>query len=151
MNLSDILDKSSVMVPLQATQKTQAITQLTDLLDNQGKLKDPKAALQAVLDRENIRSTGIGQGFAIPHGKTAAVDKLVMAGGLLDQPIDFQSIDSQPVNIVVLLISPIDQTGPHIQALAGISRMMTDQNIREKINKTKSSDQLYQLIIDSQK
>ena len=151
MNLSDILDKNSVLVPLQATQKSQAITQLIDLLDKQGKLNDPKAALQAVLDRENIRSTGIGQGFAIPHGKSAAVDKLVMAVGLLYHPIDFQSIDSQPVNVVVLLISPIDQTGPHIQALAGISRMMTDQIIREKINKTKSSDQLYQLIINNQK
>ena len=151
MNLSDILDKNSVQVPLEANQKTQAISQLIDLLDKQGKLKDPKAALQAVLERENIRSTGIGQGFAIPHGKSAAVDKLVMAVGLLQNPIDFESIDSQPVNIVVLLLSPIDQTGPHIQALAGISRMMTDQNIRKKINQTKSPEDLYQLIINSQK
>jgi len=151
MNLSDILDIDSVQVPLKATQKTQAITQLIDLLDKQGKLKDRNAALQAVLDREIIRSTGIGQGFAIPHGKSAAVDKLVMAVGLLEHPIDFESIDSQPVNIVVLLVSPIDQTGPHIQALAGISRMMTDQNIREKIDQTKSPELLYQLIINSQK
>ena len=151
MNLSDILDKNSVQVPLKAAQKSQAISQLIDLLDKQGKLNDAKAALQAVLDRESIRSTGIGQGFAIPHGKSAAVDKLVMAVGLLEQPIDFKSIDSQPVNVVVLLISPIDQTGPHIQALASISRMMTDQNIREKINQTKSQEELYQLIINSQK
>lgn len=151
MNLSDILDKDSVQVPLKATQKTQAITQLIDLLDKQGKLNDRDTALQAVLDRETIRSTGIGQGFAIPHGKSAAIDKLVMAVGLLEKPIDFESIDSQPVNVVVLLVSPIDQTGPHIQALASISRMMTDRNIREKINLTKSSDQLYQLIINSQK
>jgi len=151
MNLSDILDKDSVQVPLKATQKTQAITQLIDLLDKQGKLNDRDTALQAVLDRETIRSTGIGQGFAIPHGKSAAIDKLVMAVGLLEHPIDFESIDSQPVNVVVLLVSPIDQTGPHIQALASISRMMTDQNIREKINQTKSPDQLYQLIINSQK
>ena len=151
MNLSDILDINAVQVPLKATQKTQAITQLIDLLDKQDKLNDRNAALQAVLDRENIRSTGIGQGFAIPHGKSAAVEKLVMAVGLLEHPIDFDSIDAQPVNVVVLLVSPIDQTGPHIQALAGISRMMTDQNIREKIDQSKSPEQLYQLIINSQK
>ena len=151
MNLSDILDEGSVQVPLKATQKTQAITQLIDLLEKQGKLNNRNDALQAVLDRENIRSTGIGQRFAIPHGKSAAIEKLVMAVGLLEHPIDFESIDSQPVNVVVLLVSPIDQTGPHIQALAGISRMMTDQNIREKIDQTKSSEQLYKLIINSQK
>jgi mannitol/fructose-specific phosphotransferase system IIA component (Ntr-type) len=103
-------------------------------------------ALEAVMEREQTRSTGIGSGIAIPHGKCAAVDELVMAVGIAAEPIDFASIDNKPVNIIVLLISPLDKTGPHIQALARISRLLLDEQFKTKLEKASSPADVYQLI-----
>jgi mannitol/fructose-specific phosphotransferase system IIA component (Ntr-type) len=96
--------------------------------------------------REETRSTGIGSGIAIPHGKCSGVKELVMAVGIAEEPIDFNSIDSKPVSIIVLLASPIDRTGPHIQALARISRMMLDDEFKSKLEKAGSPEEVYELI-----
>ena len=146
MKLTDVLQLNCVKVPLQATEKYQAITELIDLLDEAQKFSDYDTALRAVMQREAVRSTGVGQGFAVPHGKCAAVDRLVIAMGKTTEPIEFESIDKQPVNLIVLLVSPLDQTGPHIQALANISRFMTTSGIRQHIDDCLEPDQLYKLI-----
>ena len=151
IQLTDILELSCIKIPIQATEKYQSITELMDLLAQSGKLADYHTALQAVLDREAIRSTGVGQGFAIPHGKTTAVDRLVMAIGKLEQPIDFDSIDGQPVTMIVLLVSPNDKTGPHIQAIARISRLMMDQNLRLLLWSAASAEEFYQYIVEYEK
>jgi mannitol/fructose-specific phosphotransferase system IIA component (Ntr-type) len=100
--------------------------------------------------REQTRSTGIGAGIAIPHGKCKAVKELVMAVGIAHDPIDFASIDAKPVSIIFLLVSPSDQTGPHIQALARISRLMLDEDFKKKFGKVASADEMYQLLSDRQ-
>ena len=146
MQLTDILELSCIKIPIQGTEKYQCITELVDLLAQNGKLDDYHTALQAVLDREAVRSTGVGQGFAIPHGKTSAVEQLVMAIGKADQAIDFDSIDGQPVTMIVLLASPTDKTGPHIQAIARISRLMMDQNLRQQLWNAASADEFYRYI-----
>ena len=151
MQLTDIIELSCIKVPLTAADKYQSITELMDLLEQNGKLLDYQAALKAVMDREAVRSTGVGQGFAIPHGKTSAVDHLVMALGKTEKPLDFDSIDAQPVTMSVLLVSPADKTGPHIQAIARISRLMTDQDLRQKLWSSSSAQQLYQHITDHEK
>ncbi len=147
MLLTEILDDSAVVVPLAATNKTEAIEALVAALHPNDKLVDPEAALKAVLEREDIRSTGIGQGFAIPHGKSSAVKELVMAVGRLEAPIDFGSIDGKPVEVVVLLVSPMDRTGPHIQALARISRLMKSQDVSSKLKQASTAQELYDHII----
>lgn len=133
---------------MQAIDKNQAIDELVNLLHQNETLKDPSSALKAVMQREAIRSTGVGQGFAIPHAKSGAVDRLIMAVGKPPKPIDFDSIDGQPVSIIFLLLSPVDQTGPHIQAIARISRLMTDQKLRDKLWNCSSPQEFYQLITD---
>lgn len=151
MQLTQILELNSIIIPLAATDKIQVITQLVDLLHHRGKIKDYNTVLQAVMEREAIRSTGVGQGFAIPHAKTAAVDKIILAVGKLNEPIDFKSVDGKPVNLVILLLSPLEQIGPHVQAIACISRMMTDRVIREKLWNSRSADELYRHIVDYEK
>ena len=146
MQLTDIIKVNCVKVPLEACEKYQAITELIDLLDEAGLIKDYDTVFKTVMQRESVRSTGVGQGFAIPHAKCSAVDNLVMAVGKTAEPIDFVSIDKQPVNLIVLLVSPQDKTGPHIQAIASISRLMTDSTFRQQLDKCSSSDQLYELI-----
>ena len=99
-----------------------------------------------MLAREQTRSTGIGGRIAIPHGKCKAVNDLVIAIGIAHQPIDFESIDGKPVTIIIMLVSPTDKTGPHIQALAKISKLMLDEEFKEKLEKTTSAEEAYKLL-----
>jgi PTS system nitrogen regulatory IIA component len=146
MMLTRILQPTCIKVPLAGTDKNSVITELVDLLAENGLLANKQAALDAVFARERTRSTGIGSGIAIPHGKTAAVRELVMAMGIAQQPVDFDSVDKKPVAIVILLVSPLDQTGPHIQALARISRLMLDNEFKDALEKAPSAQAAYELL-----
>jgi fructose-specific phosphotransferase system IIA component len=146
MILTQILDPSCVKVPLEGKTKEAVIIELIDLLEARGLLNDRQIVLDAVLMREQTRSTGIGSGIAIPHGKCKGVKDLVMAIGITGEPVDFESIDGKPVRIVVLLVSPTDRTGPHIQALARISRLMLDEKFKEELETAKTAEELYQLV-----
>jgi fructose-specific phosphotransferase system IIA component len=146
MILTQILLPSCVKVPLEGTDKNTVITELVDLLDANGLLKDRGVVLDAVLAREQTRSTGIGSGIAIPHGKCNAVKELVMGIGITAEPIEFESVDGKPVKIVILLASPADQTGPHIQALAKISRLMLDGQFKESLERAGSAQEAYELL-----
>jgi len=146
MILTQILQPACIKVPLEGKDKNSVITELVDVLDANGLLLDRNPALEAVLVREQTKSTGIGSGIAIPHGKCKAVKELVMAIGIAHEPIDFESVDGKPVTIVILLVSPTDQTGPHIQALARISRLMLDEQFRQSLEKASSAEEVYELL-----
>ncbi|MDD5459693.1 MAG: PTS sugar transporter subunit IIA [Phycisphaerae bacterium] len=145
MVLTQILQPSCVKVPLENDNKQAAITELVDLLDSNKQITNREAVLDAVLLREKTRSTGIGSGIAIPHGKCKATKELVMAVGIAKKPIDFASVDGKPVNIIILLVSPADQTGPHIQALARISRLMLDEQFKKALENADSTEDVYEL------
>ncbi len=146
MVLTQILQPTCVKVPLESKDKQSVIVELVDLLDDNGLLLDKEAVLDAVLMREQTRSTGIGSGIAIPHGKCPAVKELVMAIGVAGEPIDFASVDGKPVTIVILLVSPTNKTGPHIQALARISKLMLDEQFKQELEKATSADEAYELL-----
>jgi fructose-specific phosphotransferase system IIA component len=146
MRLTEILKPSNIKIPLVATSKTEAIGELVNMLAANGAVTDAKKVLEAVLDRESTRTTGIGQGLAIPHGKTTGTPDLVMAIGKPAQPIDFQSIDGRPVTIIWLLSSSPEKTGPHIHALARISRLMTIDKFRQALNAAQTADEMFQII-----
>lgn len=146
MNLLDILTVDCVKAPLDATEKKDAIEELVDTLAAAGKVTNAEALKDAVWSREQTRTTGIGQGLAIPHGKSNSVDKLVMAIGKPAEPIEFESIDKQPVRLIVLLASPPDRTSDHIQALARISRLMTMRDFRESVYAAQDAAELYALL-----
>ena len=146
MRLTDILDPRCIKVPLTATDKRGAIEELVRAMAECSVVKDPQSLLQAVLDREAIRTTGIGHGLATPHGKSPAVGDLAMAIGKAEHPIDFQSVDSKPVTLVILLASPPDKALPHIQALARISRLMTIEPFRNALEKAANAQEVYDII-----
>ena len=146
MILTQILQPDCVKVPIESKDKESAITELVDLLNARGLLSDREKALDAVMTRERTQSTGTGAGIAIPHGKCSAVKELVMAIGIAHEPIEFNSIDGKPVNILFLLISPSDQTGPHIQALAKISRLMLNEHFKIKLENVASAEEVYELL-----
>jgi len=150
MILTQILQPTCIKVPLEGKDKTSVISELINLLDANGLLLDKKTASEAVFMREQTRSTGIGSGIAIPHGKCRGVRELVMALGITHEPIDFESVDGKPVAIVILLVSPADQTGPHIQALAKISKLMLDEQFRQTLANARTADEVYQLLSDKE-
>ncbi|MFO0840069.1 MAG: PTS sugar transporter subunit IIA [Phycisphaerae bacterium] len=147
MELSRILTPDRIRVPLAATEKSAAIAELVDVLVSGKAIIDRDAALKAVLKRESERSTGIGYGLAIPHGKSEACVNLAMAAGKPAEPIAFQSLDGRPVTLIVMLVSPPDQTGPHIQALAKISRLMNIEDFRNAMAKAATPQELHAAIV----
>jgi len=151
MRLTELLEPGCIKVPLNATDKQAAIDELVDLLAEQGKITNAAEVKDAVWQRESTRTTGIGHGLAIPHGKVGQVDRLVMAIGRPAEPIDFKAIDGRPVSLIILLVSPADQTGPHIQALATVSRMMTNEKFRHAVREAESAEQVYRLIEEHEK
>lgn len=151
MRLTEILQSDCVKVPLTSETKEQAIHELVDLLASKTGISAVDDLKRAVWQRETTRTTGIGHGIGIPHGKAAGVDRLRMAIGRPSKPIEFRAIDGRPVDLIILLASPADQTGPHIQALAKISRMLTDDALRGALKTSQSGDALYNLIAEHEK
>ena len=148
MRLTDILKPENIKLPLASTEKTAAIEELIDLLDANGEVRDLERVRTAVLEREATRSTGFGNGVAIPHGKTDGVDRLVMAIGRTRSPIEFGAIDGKPVELLWLLASPTDKTGPHITALGRVSKIMLNPAVRKRLMSAKSAREFYDAIVE---
>ncbi|HZW10234.1 MAG TPA: PTS sugar transporter subunit IIA [Phycisphaerales bacterium] len=146
MNLLEILNSNCIKAPLTATDKRGVIDELVDVLAAAGSVSDPAALKEAVWTREQTRTTGIGHGLAIPHGKCAGMTSLVMAIGKPARPLDFEAIDGRPVQLVVLLASPPDRTSDHIQALARVSRLMTMEEFRARIYGARTAEEIWTLL-----
>ena len=151
MNLLDILDEQVVMTDLAATDKQGVIEELATALKTSGKISDLDGVLQAVIERDKIMSTGIGKGVAIPHGKCDAVKELAGVLGIKKEGIDFAALDEQPVYLFFLLVSPPDVSGPHIRALAHISRLLRHDNLRKSLIDAKTVDEVLQLVETEEK
>ncbi len=147
MNLSDILSVECIRSPLDASDKQEAINELVDLLATHDKVKEPETLKDAVWSREQTRTTGIGHGLAIPHGKCDCITTPTLAIGRPATPMDFESMDSQPVELIVLLASPTSSTKEHIEALAQVSRIMNNPTFREEIYKADDAQQIYDMLV----
>jgi len=142
MRLQDLLSKQAIRVPLQNTDKEQIIQEMIDLLFETGKIKDRDLALAKVLERERVMSTGMGEGVAIPHAKTEAVSELLAAFGVTNEEVEFQAIDEKPVRLIFLLLGPMDPTGPHLQALSRISRLVHRKEFRDHLIGCQTSEEV---------
>lgn len=145
MRLLDILSIECIKIPLAAKDKQGAIHELADVLATASKVKQVEALKDAVWTREQTRTTGIGHGLAIPHGKASGVDTLAIAIGKPQEPMEFQAIDGKPVRLIILLASPPHATSDHIQALAHISRLMSMEELRQRIYSAGSAGEVYEL------
>ncbi len=146
MNLKKVLTPTTVSVELPGSDKREIIESMIDLAMQSGRVKDREQALQSVLERERKMTTGMEHGIAIPHGKTDAVDDLVVAVGISTEPIDFAAMDSQPCRIFIMTLSPINRKGPHIQFLAEITRILKEEARRERLLSATSSREVVDII-----
>ena len=149
MNIRKAITKETISLNLVSREKTAIIEELVDLLDKAGRISDRKAVLKCVLEREKKMSTGMHNGLAIPHGKTDTVEGLVAAVGLIPDGVDFESMDKQPSRIFILTVSPANRSGPHIQFLAEISRLLNRADVRKQILEADNPDTLHALLTDS--
>src|SRR3972149_3871761 len=133
MKITDILNERTVQVKLAGSTKEEIINAMIDLAAASDKVVDKERMRTAIFEREKIMSTGVGSGFAIPHGKTDAVSDIVAAFAVTAQPIDYQSLDDQPVRIVFLLVGRDNMVGPHIKLLSRISRLMNREEFRKRL------------------
>ena len=145
MELIDIIQENTIRVPLVASDRQEAIGELVDVLGDVGAISDCDTIRQLVWERELQRTTGIGEGLAIPHGRCDNLTHMVMAMGKPETPIDFASADKRPVELIILLVSPTNNTSDHIQALGRISRLMVDRAFREDAYATESASELFEL------
>lgn len=138
MKVTDILSENFVIAELQSNQKNEAINELLELFKSDDRVLDFAKVKESVLEREKIMSTGVGKGFAIPHGKTSGVKEILAAFGKSTNPIDYDSLDGKPVQLIFLLIGKENMVSAHIKLLSRISRMMNKDEFRQKLIDAKS-------------
>lgn len=146
MKISEILDKRAIKIGISSITKEDTLKELVDVLAKVEDIGDPKGIIKALIDRENLGSTGIGQGIAIPHGKTDKVKKLTAVLGISKNGVNFDALDGEPVYIFVLLVAPKATAGPHLKALAQISRLLRDTYFCELLRKCKTEDEVFNTI-----
>ena len=132
VNLKKHIQKTSISLDLKGETKEEIIRELVDLLSNSILIDNKETAINDILRRESKMSTGMQNGIALPHAKTEAVEGLVAAVGIKKDGIDFTSLDKQPSFIFVAILSPTNKSGPHIQFLAEISKLLLDNSVKEK-------------------
>jgi len=133
---------------LSSTTKKDALVELVDVLIASGLLLDRDRVVEVLQQREKLGSTGIGDGVAIPHGKVAELQDLVVVFGRSKKGIDFAAIDGKPVHLFFLLLAPENSTGQHLKALAKISKMLKTPNFRKKLIEARTSNDLYKAIVE---
>ena len=133
MKLKDILSNDLIIIPLKSLKKEEVIKEMVDYLYQHKKIENRDRILKAILDREKVMSTGVGDRVAIPHGKAEGIDDIIALFGITEHDIDFHSIDNKPVRLIFMLVGPPDKTGPHLKALSRISRLMHKGEFRDRL------------------
>ena len=148
MKIMDFLSKKAIVVDIKSTKKEDVIRELVEALANAGEIekRNRNKLIDALMARESLGSTAIGQGVAIPHAKSESIDKLIAAFGLSKKGVDFDSLDGEPAYLFFLLLAPQDSAGPHLKALARISRLLKDKYFRESLRACQDDKSVIKII-----
>jgi PTS system nitrogen regulatory IIA component len=148
--LSELLNPQAVLSPLRARTKDDVIRELVEALEKAHGLHTDGDILSRVVRRESMMSTGIGNGVAIPHGKSRQVERLVAACGVSPEGVDFEAVDGEPASLFILLVSPENVRGPHVKALANISRLLKEESVRESLRTAGDAEAFLKVLRDSE-
>jgi PTS system nitrogen regulatory IIA component len=148
--LTELLSADRIRIPLGSRTKDELLRELVELA-TQGQ---PPAAVDAILasvrERELELSTGIGEGIAIPHGRTSLIDQLVMSAGVTPTPVDYDALDGKPVELFFLLVGPESASGAHVKALARISRLLRRDALRQQLRSAETGDAFLRIVRDAE-
>src|SRR5215469_1282100 len=148
MNIPDLLQPGAVMVSLRAQGKKQLLQEIAARAAQVTGLNDRKI-FETLMEREKLGTTGVGQGIAIPHGRLADIKHIIGAFARLESPIDYDSVDNQPVDLVFMLLAPEGAGADHLKALARVSRLLRNQQATEKLRAAKSAEAIYAILTDT--
>jgi PTS system nitrogen regulatory IIA component len=149
MEIRDLLQPESVVADLKAANKKQLLQELAKCAARVTGVNDRKI-FETLLERERLGSTGVGSGIAIPHGKLPDFKRLYGVFARLERPVEFDSIDEQPVDLIFLLLAPEGAGADHLKALARVSRLLRDTSMCEKLRGTDTADGLYMVLTQSE-
>ena len=145
MKVNELLNPKYILTDFKSDKKDDVINELIDLLKGDERVIDLEEVRKCVFDREKIMSTGVGKGFAIPHGKTNSVTDIVAVFGKSKKPIEYDALDGEPVNLVFLMIGKDTLVSKHIKLLSRISRLMNNDEFREKLVKADSKESVQKI------
>ena len=144
VKILDFLSRDAILADLKGRTKKEVIEELVLALGN--RIKDSKKIINVIMEREELGSTGIGQGIAIPHGKSESMKEIMAAFGISKKGIDFDALDGEPVYLIFLLLAPPDAAGAHLKALAKISRLLKDKFFRQALRETTNVEEVIKII-----
>jgi PTS system nitrogen regulatory IIA component len=151
MDIKELIAKEYIIEDLKSKTKREVLVELAEVFKRGNIEADYDSMVEVLLEREKLGSTGIGDGIAIPHGKLAGLDNLIISFGRSREGVGFDSLDGNPVYIFFLLMAPENSAGQHLKALAKISRMLKDRDFRKGLTEAESSEEMYNLIIEKDK
>ncbi|MBE2219082.1 MAG: PTS sugar transporter subunit IIA [Ignavibacteria bacterium] len=151
MKISDILSTDVIAVNLDVADKDDAISKVIELAAKSNKILDKEKVSKTIFEREKLVSTGVGKGFAIPHGKTDSISDVVAAFAITKEPIDFDSIDGEPVRFIFMLIGKENLLNTHIKLLSRISRLMNKDEFRERLLEAVSPEEVLSIFKEEEK
>jgi len=146
MRILDFLCPTSIIASLDATSKEEALAELVEPIVEANRHLDKPGLIKTLLDRENLGSTGIGGGVAIPHGKFEGLKHLTASFGRSVRGVDFESMDNKPAHLFFLLVAPKNSAGDHLKALARISRLFKDPLLKDGLQHAESAEEIFELI-----
>ena len=148
MKITDILKKEHILADLTFNDKEGVLEEISEFLVKKEAIKTKQTLLVALIEREKLGSTGIGENVAIPHAKLEEVNSIVTFFGRSQKGVEFDSLDQKPVHFICLVIAPINSTGLHLKALARISRLLKNPNLRDAVLYATNVDQIYSILAD---
>jgi len=146
MKIIDFLKEKAIIPDLKSTDKEGVIKELVSLLERNGEIPGKEKIAKVILEREKLGSTGIGQGIAVPHAKTDDVKQIVIAFGLSQRGVNFESLEGEPVYILFLVLAPIGSIGIHLKVLAKVARLLKDKAFRNSIRSCKGAKEIFRVI-----
>lgn len=150
MNIYSLINQSTILANLQVQNKEELLHKMVDVLEKKVNETQLKEIRDAVFEREKIMSTGVGKSLAIPHGKVASIEENYASFAVLENPIDYESIDDKPVKMAFLLVGPAGENRLHIKLLSRISRLMNSTTFRERLSECKNAEEIYKAFHDEE-
>jgi len=151
MKISEILEVEFISPKVEGNDKETVLNNMVDLVSKSSKIIDKEKVRNAIFNREKIMSTGVGKGFAIPHGKTDGITDIVAAFGITENDINFESLDGEPVKFIFLLVGKENLVGPHLKLLSRISRLLNKDEFRTKLASATTSEEIKELFEQEEK
>lgn len=144
--INQLLDPDRVKIDLPGASKTEVINALIDVLQGHEGIDSLEAVRSAIFEREEMMSTGVGKGLGLPHAKTPAATETVAAFATTAQPVDFGSIDDEPIRLLLLLVGPEDHKSQHVKILGRISRLVSRDSLRERLIEAEEPETIIEIL-----